>query len=102
MTGATARPHPLARWGGPGGGDAQGQARAPARQGAGKAGGTIAAWEVEDLERTVDELTASGVGFEQVDSDRIKTNEKGIAELGDDRMAWFKDPDGNIHGLAQL
>jgi hypothetical protein len=50
----------------------------------------------------VDELTASGVGFEQVDSDRIKTNEKGIAELGDDRMAWFQDPDGNIHGLAQL
>jgi hypothetical protein len=29
------------------------------------------------------------------------TNEKGIAELGDDRMAWFKDPDGNVHGVGQ-
>jgi phage FluMu protein gp41 len=50
-------------------------------------GHEFAAWEVEDLERTVDELTASDVSFAQVDSERIKTNEKGIAELGDDRMA---------------
>ena len=74
----------------------------PSPANAGKSSGTIAAWEVEDLEKTVDELTANGVSFAQVDSDRIKTNEKGIAELGDDRMAWFKDPDGNFHGVAQL
>ena len=74
----------------------------PSPANAGKSGGTIAAWEVEDLEKTVDELTANGVSFAQVDSDRIKTNEKGIAELGEDRMAWFKDPDGNFHGVAQL
>jgi catechol 2,3-dioxygenase-like lactoylglutathione lyase family enzyme len=74
----------------------------PSPDNAGKSGGTIAAWEVDDLEKTVDELTANGVGFEQVDSDRVKTNEKGIAELGDDRMAWFKDPDGNVHGVVQL
>lgn len=74
----------------------------PSPDNAGKSGGTIAAWEVPDLEKTVDELAAKGVRFEQVDSGRIKTNEKGIAELGDDRMAWFKDPDGNVHGVAQL
>ena len=74
----------------------------PSPANAGKSSGTIAAWEVEDLEKTVDELTANGVSFAQVDSDRIKTNEKGIAELGEDRMAWFKDPDGNFHGVAQL
>ncbi|WP_137120531.1 VOC family protein [Segeticoccus rhizosphaerae] len=74
----------------------------PSPANAGKSGGTIAAWEVEDLEKTVDELTANGVSFEQVDGDRIKTNEKGIAELGEDRMAWFKDPDGNVFGMAQL
>jgi len=44
----------------------------------------------------VDELTANGVTFEHYDTDRLKTNEKGIAELGDERVAWFKDPDGNI------
>ncbi len=74
----------------------------PSPANAGKSGGTIAAWEVEDLEKTVDELTANGVSFEQVDSDRIKTNQKGIAEVGDDRMAWFKDPDGNFFGVAQM
>jgi catechol 2,3-dioxygenase-like lactoylglutathione lyase family enzyme len=74
----------------------------PSPANAGKSGGTIAAWEVEDLEKTVDELTANGVSFEQVDGDRIKTNEKGIAELGEDRMAWFKDSDGNVFGMAQL
>jgi catechol 2,3-dioxygenase-like lactoylglutathione lyase family enzyme len=74
----------------------------PSPANAGKSSGTIAAWEVEDLEKTVDELTANGVSFAQIDSDRIKTNEKGIAALGDDRMAWFKDPDGNFHGVAQL
>jgi catechol 2,3-dioxygenase-like lactoylglutathione lyase family enzyme len=74
----------------------------PSPDNAGKSGGTIAGWEVDDLEKTVDELTANGVSFEQYDSDPIKTNEKGIAELGDDRVAWFKDPDGNVHGIAQI
>jgi catechol 2,3-dioxygenase-like lactoylglutathione lyase family enzyme len=74
----------------------------PSPDNAGKSGGTIAAWDVDDLEKTVDELTANGVSFERYDSDQIKTNEKGIAELGNDRVAWFKDPDGNVHGIAQL
>ena len=73
----------------------------PSPDNAGKSGGTIAAWEVEDLEKTVDELTANGVRFQQVDSGRIKTNEKGIAELGEERVAWFKDPDGNTYGIVQ-
>jgi hypothetical protein len=62
----------------------------------------VAAWEVVDVEKTVDELTANGVTFEHYDTDRLKTNEKGIAELGDERVAWFKDPDGNTHGIVQL
>jgi catechol 2,3-dioxygenase-like lactoylglutathione lyase family enzyme len=74
----------------------------PSPANAGKSGGTIAAWEVDNLEKTVDELSANGVSFMQVDNPRIKTNEKGIAELGEDRMAWFTDPDGNVYGIAQL
>jgi catechol 2,3-dioxygenase-like lactoylglutathione lyase family enzyme len=74
----------------------------PSPANAGKSAGTIAAWEVHDLEKTVDELTANGVSFEQVDGGPIKTNEKGIAHLGEDRIAWFKDPDGNVHGIARL
>jgi catechol 2,3-dioxygenase-like lactoylglutathione lyase family enzyme len=74
----------------------------PSPGNAGKSGGTIAAWEVDNLEKTVDELTSNGVSFEQYNSDRIKTNEEGIANVGVDRMAWFKDPDGNLYGIAQL
>jgi hypothetical protein len=47
-------------------------------------------------------MNANGVTFDQVDSPRIKTNEKGIAHLGEDQMAWFKDPDGNVHAIAQM
>jgi catechol 2,3-dioxygenase-like lactoylglutathione lyase family enzyme len=74
----------------------------PSPASAGKSGSTVAAWEVVDLEKTVDELTANGVRFEHYDSGRLRTNEKGIAELGEERVAWFKDPDGNTHGIVQL
>ena len=74
----------------------------PSPANAGKSTSSIAAWEVVDLESTVDELTANGVTFEHYDTDRLKTNAKGIAELGQERVAWFKDPDGNTHGVVQL
>jgi catechol 2,3-dioxygenase-like lactoylglutathione lyase family enzyme len=61
---------------------------------AGATSATIAAWRVEDVEATVDELTARGVTFEQY-GEPFNTNEKGIAAFGDDSAAWFKDPDGN-------
>lgn len=73
----------------------------PIARHAGQSGGTIAAWEMDDLEKTVDALTVNGVRFEHYDSDRIKTNEKEITEMGVDRMAWFKDSDGNIYGIAE-
>ena len=63
---------------------------------AGQSGATVAAWATDDVDGTVDELASKGVVFEQYDMDPIKTNEKGIAEFGGDKIAWFKDPDGNI------
>lgn len=61
---------------------------------------TVLNFIVEDLDNEVYELTKKGVKFEQYDMEYIKTNEKGIAEQGEDRkMAWFKDPAGNIFGL---
>jgi catechol 2,3-dioxygenase-like lactoylglutathione lyase family enzyme len=67
---------------------------------AGKSGATIAGFLSDDLDGTVDELTSKGVPFEQIEMGPIKTNEKGIAQFGDERVAWFKDPDGNIMGIA--
>ena len=69
----------------------------PSPDNAGKSGATLAYWTVQDVEGVVDELASKGVSFEQYDMDPIKTNEKGIAEFPDDtKVAWFKDPDGNI------
>jgi catechol 2,3-dioxygenase-like lactoylglutathione lyase family enzyme len=73
----------------------------PSPDNAGTSGATIAFWEVDDTEKVVDELSSNGITFEQYDSDPIKTNEKGIAELGGDKAAWFKDPDGNILAVGE-
>jgi predicted enzyme related to lactoylglutathione lyase len=59
---------------------------------------TVLNFPVDDIEKTVDELIAKGVKFEQYEMGDIKTNEKGIAYSngnGPD-IAWFTDPAGNI------
>jgi catechol 2,3-dioxygenase-like lactoylglutathione lyase family enzyme len=73
----------------------------PSPGNAGKSTATLVGFEVDDIEATVDELTAAGVTFEQYDIDPIGTDEKGIARLGDAKSAWFKDPDGNILSVNQ-
>ena len=62
---------------------------------------TLATWYVPDLEAVVDELTTNGVAFERYDDPALKVNEKGIHELADGRVAWFRDPDGNTFALEQ-
>ena len=68
---------------------------------AGSGSGTLATWYVGDLEAVVDELSANGVTFERYDHPALQTDEKGIHELDDGRVAWFKDPDGNTFAVEQ-
>ena len=63
---------------------------------------TAAVWQVDDIEETVQTLAASGITFEQYDFPGLKTNRKGIADLGTELAAWFKDPEGNILGIVQF
>lgn len=73
------------------------------KRGPSKADHTLASFRVENLEATIDELTAKGVIFEQYDFPGLKTDAKGIAisqEEGE-KAAWFKDPDGNILAVGQ-
>jgi catechol 2,3-dioxygenase-like lactoylglutathione lyase family enzyme len=72
-----------------------------ASQFAGHAQHTLASWEVDDIASAVDELAARGVVFEKYDLPGLKTDERGIADLGDTKAAWFKDPDGNILNVGQ-
>ena len=66
------------------------------RPGGSKAEHTVAGFLVEDIEATIKELTANGVVFEQYDMGDLKTDAMGIATLGPNKSAWFKDPEGNI------
>jgi catechol 2,3-dioxygenase-like lactoylglutathione lyase family enzyme len=71
----------------------------PSPGNAGTSGATLAAWAVDDVEATVDSLTAKGVTFEQY-GEPFNTDEKGIARLGGLSVAWFRDPDGNILAIG--
>jgi predicted enzyme related to lactoylglutathione lyase len=56
---------------------------------------TILNFPVEDVEMTVDELSAKGITFERYDG--FEQDEKGIDRSGPGGgIAWFTDPAGNI------
>ena len=63
---------------------------------------TILNFSVENIDAAVDELTKRGVRFEKYDNADIKTDEKGI-HRGDEgpKIAWFKDPAGNILSVLE-
>ena len=57
--------------------------------------GTAALWEVDDVDGTVNELRGKGVKFEHYDLPGL--TRKGDVHLGGPmKVAWFKDPGGNI------
>lgn len=61
---------------------------------------TAVTWPVEDLGGLVEELKRKGLTFEHYDLP--DTKRKGDVHVaGDTRVAWFKDPDGNIHSLFE-
>jgi catechol 2,3-dioxygenase-like lactoylglutathione lyase family enzyme len=61
---------------------------------------TILNFPVADVERTVDELGARGVRFEQYGGE-IQTDKKGIHRGRGPVIAWFKDPAGNILSVLE-
>jgi hypothetical protein len=60
---------------------------------------TAVTWVVSDIETTVKELNSKGVKFEHYDMPEM-TRVGDIHVGGDMKVAWFKDPDGNILNLA--
>ena len=62
---------------------------------------TVLGWEVSDIDQAVSNLRGRGVAFEQYglpDQD-----ERGIwTAPGGAKVAWFKDPDGNILSVARF
>jgi catechol 2,3-dioxygenase-like lactoylglutathione lyase family enzyme len=61
---------------------------------------TAMTWVVgEDIEEVVQQLKAKGITFEHYDMPGV-TREGDIHVAGDMKVAWFKDPDGNILNIA--
>jgi catechol 2,3-dioxygenase-like lactoylglutathione lyase family enzyme len=60
---------------------------------------TVLGWEVKDIEAIVRWLKGRGVAFEKYPF--VQDQDLGIwtAHSGD-RVAWFKDPDGNVLGVS--
>jgi catechol 2,3-dioxygenase-like lactoylglutathione lyase family enzyme len=62
---------------------------------------TILNFPVDNVEDAVEELTKRGVRFEIYDMDELKTDEKGIFRGEGPKIAWFKDPAGNILSVLE-
>jgi catechol 2,3-dioxygenase-like lactoylglutathione lyase family enzyme len=69
-------------------------------QNAGTNQATTLTWVVgEDLEDIIRELKTKGVTFEHYDMPDM-TREGDVHVFGDMKVAWFKDPDGNILNIT--
>ncbi|HET9840095.1 MAG TPA: VOC family protein [Candidatus Angelobacter sp.] len=61
---------------------------------------TILGWQVPAIEEAVAELEQKGVGLEKFPG--LPQDEHGIwTAPGGNKVAWFKDPDGNILSVSQ-
>ena len=61
---------------------------------------TTVTWSVGgDFDDIVQSLRSKGVAFEHYDGLPEVTREGDIHKTGGLKLAWFKDPDGNIHHL---
>jgi hypothetical protein len=61
---------------------------------------TVLGWEVQDVEAVVKWLTGRGVVFEKYPF--VQDQQLGIwTTPAGDKVAWFKDPDGNVLSVSQ-
>ncbi len=61
---------------------------------------TVMGWEVTDIEAMVKWLNGRGVTFEKYPF--VQDQKSGIwTTPNGDKVAWFKDPDGNVLSLSQ-
>lgn len=63
---------------------------------------TVVGWNVPDIAATTAELMKAGVKFEKYSF--LEQDELGIwsSPDGKAKVAWFKDPDGNVLSISQV
>lgn len=62
---------------------------------------TVLNFEIKNIREIVRELKEKGVVFERYTGE-IQTDAEGVSETGKMKMAWFKDPSGNIIALLEI
>ena len=62
---------------------------------------TVLNFPVSDVEKTVQQLKDKGVFFETYDFENLKTDPDNIFRGGGPKIAWFKDPAGNILSVLE-
>ena len=62
---------------------------------------TILNFPVANIEQAVDELARRGVRFESYNEGELVTDEKGIVRGGGPKIAWFRDPAGNLLSVLE-
>ncbi|TDH21254.1 VOC family protein [Segetibacter sp. 3557_3] len=62
---------------------------------------TVLNFPVENVEKAVEQLKARGIVFEQYDLPNFKTDADNIFRGGGPKIAWFKDPAGNIFSVLE-
>jgi predicted enzyme related to lactoylglutathione lyase len=67
---------------------------------AGTSKASQAFWQVEDVDREIEELKSRGVVFENYDMPGQRSP-SGAITAGGAKAAWFKDTEGNILALIQ-
>jgi catechol 2,3-dioxygenase-like lactoylglutathione lyase family enzyme len=66
-----------------------------------RAGYTVLGWRVTDIAAAVRGLAAKGVVFMRYDG--MDQDEDGVwTTPGGEKVAWFRDPDGNVLSLTQF
>jgi len=61
---------------------------------------TLAGFDVPDFDAMFAELKGRGVEFERFeDESGATTDDEGIIDAGDYKVAFFRDPDGNIYSI---
>ena len=61
---------------------------------------TLLNFMVAEIDTAVDDLAAQGVRFLRYDE--FGADDKGVVRGTDREIAWFADPAGNIHSVAQF
>jgi catechol 2,3-dioxygenase-like lactoylglutathione lyase family enzyme len=66
---------------------------------AGSSQASVATWELDEIDGLVQKLQDKGLAFERYDIPGA-TWQDNIATMGQVKVAWFTDPDGNIFSVG--